>query len=271
VILVNSGSASASEIVAGALQDHDRGIILGTKTYGKGLVQSVIPLNYDASLKITTSKYYIPSGRCIQSERYDSTAESSIIPYSPVPGERIFRTLNLGRTVHEAGGITPDLYLNTDSVSLFLERIRSSSTMMRFVAYYLNTHPDWEFRQVGPDIRTAFLAFIDSTLPADGSALHRSYRQFLSTARSSELPSPLIEEIRRFEHRLSRSNHVLFDAHWQWLEEQLNEEFTAQIFGQQQRIASSLATDLQVQKARDLLTHSDAYTLVLKGSASGSE
>ena len=268
VVLVNHGSASSSEIVAGAIQDHDRGIILGTQTYGKGLVQSVIPLNYDASLKITTSKYYVPSGRCIQSERYDSSVSSSILPGATSTKDRIFRTLQLGRVVKEAGGIMPDLIMDTDSVSLYLQRIRSSGAILTFVAYYINTHPDWEFRAVDTEIRSAFFAYLDTALPASDSELHRRYRELLSAAERSEVPPSLLHEIQQLSKRIEHSDRVVFDSHWGWLEQKLNQEFIAQSFGVQQGLASSLTSDELVQKARELLMHHEMYSLVLRGSPS---
>ena len=116
VVLVNNSSASASEIVAGALQDIDRGVIIGQRTFGKGLVQNVIPLSYNSQAKITVAKYYIPSGRCIQAIDYskkDDNGNSGKIPDSLITA---FKTLN-GRTVYDGGGIEPDIEIEPEKLS----------------------------------------------------------------------------------------------------------------------------------------------------------
>ena len=105
IVLINGSSASASEIVAGAIQDHDRGAILGTQSFGKGLVQTITPLSFNTSLKITTAKYFTPSGRCIQ--KIDYSKDNDVIPISDSLKKDIFSTDNK-RIVYSAGGITPD-------------------------------------------------------------------------------------------------------------------------------------------------------------------
>lgn len=107
VVLVDSGSASASEIVSGALQDLDRATIIGTRTYGKGLVQSIRPLPYDGQLKVTTAKYYTPSGRCVQAIDYSHRNEDGSVGHIPDSLTHSFQTAH-GRTVKDGGGITPD-------------------------------------------------------------------------------------------------------------------------------------------------------------------
>ena len=122
VVLTNRGSASASEIVSGAIQDLDRGVIIGQKTFGKGLVQTTRKLTYNTQLKVTTAKYYIPSGRCIQAINYAEKDENGAVKKVPDSLKVAFQTLN-GRTVYDGGGIDPDVitdveYLSDISISL---------------------------------------------------------------------------------------------------------------------------------------------------------
>lgn len=116
VVLTNKGSASASEIVAGAIQDLDRGVVVGQKTFGKGLVQTTRPLSYNTKLKVTTAKYYVPSGRCIQAINYAEKDEDGSVKRIPDSLKTPFKTLN-GRTVYDGGGIDPDITVEPDKLS----------------------------------------------------------------------------------------------------------------------------------------------------------
>ena len=116
MVMVNSGSASASEIVAGAIQDLDRGSIMGTRTYGKGLVQAFRPVGYNGKLKLTTSKYYTPSGRCVQAIDYSNRNEDGSVGVVPDSLKKEFKT-RLGRSVYDGGGITPDNEIKSISYS----------------------------------------------------------------------------------------------------------------------------------------------------------
>lgn len=144
VVMVNNGTASASEITAGTIQDLDRGTVLGTKTFGKGLVQVPIDLPYNSNMKLTTSRYYIPSGRCIQAINYKHKNGGSreLVADSL---KREFKTLH-GRTVKDGGGIMPDIIVEPDSmpnIVYYLSNpgLDSTSVMMDYVVSYVAKHP----------------------------------------------------------------------------------------------------------------------------------
>lgn len=136
VILVNKGSASASEIVAGAIQDNDRGVIVGEQTFGKGLVQSIITLPYNTFLKITTSKYFTPSGRCINRNHFKTETIDKINQLHHT--DSIFFTKN-HRKVVESNGIQPDIVVKSDSESTFVQFLTKKNLFAFFVAYLENT------------------------------------------------------------------------------------------------------------------------------------
>ncbi len=141
-VLINTQSASAAEIVAGAMQDLDRGVVLGERSYGKGLVQSVVRLSYNTALKLTTSKYYTPSGRLIQKESNNAVSESrKVLP--PVPGEKaseLFYTKGR-RKVYGGGGIMPDIQLSEPVTSPYLSELSKRGLLFLFSSVYRSSHP----------------------------------------------------------------------------------------------------------------------------------
>ncbi len=140
VVLTNKGSASASEIVSGTIQDLDRGIVIGQRTFGKGLVQSTRPLQYNTQIKITTAKYYTPSGRCIQALDYSHRNEDGSVGNMPDSLKKAFKTKN-GRTVLDGGGVEPDLVTALPPLSLFTQTLISQFVLFDFATMYRQNHP----------------------------------------------------------------------------------------------------------------------------------
>ena len=144
VVLVNRFSASASEIVSGALQDLDRATIMGQRTFGKGLVQGIRPLPYNGQLKVTTAKYYTPSGRCVQAIDYSRRGEDGEVTYIPDSLTHEFKTA-AGRTVRDGGGITPDVVLDPHTYSrLALSLFNYSTVPSEYTLRFVRNHPDVE-------------------------------------------------------------------------------------------------------------------------------
>lgn len=143
VVLVNGNSASASEIMSGSLQDYDRAIILGTRTYGKGLVQTTMDLPYNGQMKLTTAKYYIPSGRCVQALNYKHS-KGGYVEHVPDSLTKVFYTAN-GREVRDGGGVKPDVEVKPDSlpnIAFYLAGARDSNeVMLNYEVDYIAKHP----------------------------------------------------------------------------------------------------------------------------------
>jgi len=169
VLLVNRGSASASEIVSGAIQDHDRGVIVGTTTWGKGLVQGVYPLPYGAGLALTTARYYTPSGRWIQRDYtnfYDyinPDAESGDNRDADAKKNgKVFYTA-AGRPVYAAGGITPDEVVRFEKASKLVQSLQAHGAFFNFAVDYLSRHPDVsEGFAVDEPLKRDFFQFVEN-------------------------------------------------------------------------------------------------------------
>jgi carboxyl-terminal processing protease len=162
VILINEGSASASEIVAGAIQDLDRGVLVGTKSFGKGLVQVFQPLSYGNQLKITNQKYFTPSGRWIQSKNYFKENRFGVFKPNPYFNQTEFKTLN-GRIVFAEGGITPDKTVDIIKNNELLEALNYEDMYYKFAARYVLENPNGDNFTMNDDILNSFLSYISST------------------------------------------------------------------------------------------------------------
>lgn len=141
VVLINRGSASASEIVAGTIQDYDRGVVIGEKSYGKGLVQVSRPLSYNSQLKVTTAKYYTPTGRCIQVLDYTHRRDDGSVGSIPDSIKREFKTPN-GRTVYDGGGIDPDIKTQAMEAHPLTQVLFEKGFLFDFATMYVARHPE---------------------------------------------------------------------------------------------------------------------------------
>ena len=139
VVLTSNGTASAAEIVSGVVQDYDRGVLIGKKTFGKGLVQTTRSLPYDAQLKITSAKYYIPSGRCIQAIDYSHRNEDGSVGKIPDSLKVAFKTKH-GRTVYDGGGIDPDIEVNIEYYSNLLVNLINQNIIFDYASKYHFEH-----------------------------------------------------------------------------------------------------------------------------------
>ena len=188
VVLVSRGSASASEIVAGAIQDHDRGLIVGQRTWGKGLVQSVYTLPYGAGLALTTAKYYTPSGRWIQRDYSDLLAyvnpddrdgntEESASAEPPRKEGEVFYT-DAGRTVYAAGGITPDVMVKNNRDSKLLTQLLARNLPFNFAVNWLVKHPDVSRDvTVTPAMRDEFFKFAETSRFSTAEELRKTWNE----------------------------------------------------------------------------------------------
>jgi len=269
VMLVNRNTASASEITAGSLQDLDRAVILGTRTYGKGLVQIPVDLPHDASLKVTISKYYIPSGRCIQAINYKHTGGGykENIPDSLT---HEFKTRG-GRTVRDGGGIKPDVEMKGDSLAsitagLFSTGADSTEVVTQYVVNYVAKHPTIaapsEFRLTDADYDEFKAMVINSGFKYD-LGTGKMFDELVKVAQIEGRYSEAQAEFDALKAKLSNNLPADLDRHREVIQSLLEENIVTCYYYQRGAAESMLKYDKQVARALELLKDKEEYRKLL--------
>ena len=261
VILVNHGSASASEIVAGAIQDLDRGVIVGERTFGKGLVQSIFPVGKNTSLKLTTAKYYIPSGRLIQKEDY---LNNGVLTDGLDMRDSVFVTRS-GRVVSGGGGINPDIEVRRPELAPLTTRLWSRSLFFSFVTEnqrrYNLTLPVAISDHIMEDFR-AYVQGKDVTASFPGQQELASFEASLAALESFDGQVDLAALQSYYEARAATA----FDDEYEQIRRRLRLGFAALIAGVEARIESSLQDDAAYLRAVELIQTPLAYQQILAPS-----
>jgi carboxyl-terminal processing protease len=261
VVLVNEGSASASEIVAGAMQDHDRGIILGTKSYGKGLVQTITPLNYNASLKITTAKYYTPSGRCIQ--KIDYSKENKVITDVDSVIATPFLTDNK-RTVYSAGGISPDTTIDYDIQGDITKALLIKGMFFKFADHYYYSHQNENFKTADND--ELFKSFEDYTKEQNfeyTSDAEKEVDRLVQIASSQNMGNNISSELDKLKNQFENFEGKELSVFEQEILREIKEEIAARYSGTEGKIKAGLEYDKQFQAAYKVLNDPSVYNRLL--------
>ena len=267
VVLVSGGSASASEIVAGSLQDLDRAVILGQRTFGKGLVQTTRQLSHGTQLKITTSRYYVPSGRCIQAVDYVHRNADGSAGKIPDSLRRAFTTRN-GRTVMDGGGITPDVLLDASSSATVTAALQGKQLIFDYATNFRNRHASiaaaQDFRLDEKEFER-FRAFVDTQAFVYSVGMETELENVKKQAteeKSFERLKPAYTELKtRME--TSRKEDMLRNK--EEITRKLSEEIVARYYYQEGRIAVSLRSDDEVKRAAELLRSAN-YRSILQGT-----
>jgi len=249
IVLVNSGSASASEIVAGALQDLDRAVILGNRTFGKGLVQTTRDLSYNTKLKVTTAKYYIPSGRCIQALDYSHRNADGSVGNIPDSLISIFKTKN-GRQVKNGGGVTPDIRDIQDTLSTLAYKLVQDYVIFDFATEYAANHktiasPD-KF-VVSDEIYNDFHRFLAEKKFSYESRSEQTLKNLIETAKRERYYDAAQNEFTALEKGLTLNLDLDLGKFSEEIRELLKDEIVSRYYYQKGAIIASLANDHEIR------------------------
>jgi carboxyl-terminal processing protease len=268
VLLTSRGSASASEIVAGSLQDYDRGVILGQRTFGKGLVQTTRRLSYNTQLKVTTAKYYIPSGRCIQAVDYTHRNEDGSVGIIPDSLIHEFKTKK-GRTVFDGGGILPDIKEEPENFSRIAVSLATRNILFDFATRYAGKHDSiaspGQFKLTDQD----YAQFVEFLKDKDFDYKTESESKLLElekAAKNEKYYEQVKDELNLLSASLAHDKNKDIQTFRPEIEQLLTEEIVSRYYYQGGRIAYSLRFDKQVQSAMKLLQDKAKYTAILDGS-----
>lgn len=270
VVLVNKGSASSSEITAGALQDLDRAVIVGTQTFGKGLVQTTVDMPYNSAMKLTTNKYYIPSGRCIQAVNYkrglgnnrEQVADSL---------KRVFFTRN-GREVKDGGGIMPDLEVKPDSMTNIVYYLvsapDSAEVVFDYVYDYVQKHPTiapaGEFELTDADYEEFKQRVLQSSFKYDEET-EKYLKQLEDLARFEGYYDDAKADFDALKKKLTHDTERDLDFNKDRLMRYLESDIVYHYYNERGSLECSLRRDKQVAEAKRLLANLDEYNSILQG------
>ncbi len=259
VVLVNERSASASEVVSGSLQDMDRAVVMGQTSFGKGLVQNYVSLPYRTQMKLTTAKYYTPSGRCIQKLQYNNRDEAGQAKSLNKEQKRKFKTAN-GRTVYEGGGIDPDKFLDPYQGIAVLKWLEKEWILFDWANEQYNAKPDTLFQAITDQQFNQFLAF---AIKKSELALQVKFKQSLGSMYDDTLFIQKISGIRINNNTLSANLKADILANKEVIKRMLNKEMMQRKLKKMQFFKQWLEYDTETKEAANLLFNSSEYQQLL--------
>lgn len=265
-VLVNRSSASASEIVAGTVQDLDRGVIIGERSYGKGLVQVTRPLGYNARLKLTTAKYYTPSGRCIQAIDYTNRNPDGSVGKIPDSLKKTFKTKS-GRTVQSGGGVEPDIKLEDDPYSKLAITLYSKNYLFDYATQYAKKHstitPPANF-SLSKEAFNEFAKWLENKDYSYRSETEVALDSLKQTAQREKYYDAIKTDFSAMETKLSHDKKQDLYKHEGEITRFLENEIVSRYYYMRGRIENSLNADNDVKSALDILGQPAKYQALLQ-------
>ena len=270
-ILVDGGSASASEIVAGSIQDYDRGVIIGQRTFGKGLVQNILPLSYNTQMKVTIAKYYIPSGRCIQEIDYSKNKKQDTLTshLSPLTSDTLgkpFKT-EAGRTVYEGHGIMPDVKIEPKQYATATAYLYAKNYIFDYATKYVSEHktiaPAKEFK-IDDATYNDFMAFVKEKGFSYTTESEKKLEELKKKAKDEGYYESIGNQLENLEAQLKADKENDLTKNRADIEDLLRLEIVGRYYYQVGRIMASLENDPDLKEAFDILLDQKRYQSILK-------
>ena len=267
-ILVDGNSASASEIVAGAIQDYDRGVIIGQRTFGKGLVQNILPLSYNTQMKVTVAHYYIPSGRCIQEIDYSHKKDTTQTKTDTLG--KSFKTLG-GRTVYEGHGIMPDVKVKRDAYATVTAYLFAKNYIFDYANKFYHEHKSIapaESFQIDEATYQDFMKFVKDKKFAYTTESEKAIEKLKKTAKEEGYLDKIKPQIELLEKNLAAEKENDLISNRKDIEELLRSEIVGRYYYQKGRIVASLNDDPDLKRAFEILLNTngkDEYHSILSG------
>lgn len=265
VVMINGGSASASEIVAGALQDLDRAVLVGTKSFGKGLVQSTLPVPYDGILKVTISRYYIPSGRCIQQLDYSHRNPDGSVAAVPDSLTKVFKTVG-GRDVRDGGGIRPDIEIDAESMDAIVYEMTNEGRLFEYVnKLYLECPNIKELSEVviSEEEMDRFLTYLEGTDFKYGEMSKEALKQVERLAEFEGYKEGSKEAFEQLRAALTPSLKRDMAKSREQAKRMMRGMLAQHYFGQQGQYAVTLESDPTMKGALEVLSNKAKYQSIL--------
>lgn len=261
IVLINGASASASEIVAGAIQDHDRGVILGTQSFGKGLVQTITPLSFNTSLKVTTAKYYTPSGRCIQ--KVDYSKNSRVIADSDSIKKVSYSTDNK-RTVFSAGGISPDTTVKDENISDLLKDLLAKGMIFGFADKYFYKNEKLDFQKLNDEnLIKEFKSYLLSEKYEFESDVKKKVDEIIKHLYEEHDSKDFTKTLEQLKKNVAEMFETEFKDNKQDILAEIKIELASRFLGNNGAIRESLKFDIQFSSALELLKNENRYSELL--------
>ncbi|RAJ98051.1 carboxyl-terminal processing protease [Larkinella arboricola] len=267
VVLTNSRSASAAEIVSGVIQDYDRGVLVGQLTYGKGLVQTTRELSYNTKLKITTAKYYIPSGRCIQAIDYSHRNPDGSVGKIPDSLKTAFKT-KAGRTVYDGGGVSPDVPVEAVAPTPIALSLTNKGLIFDYAVKYHHDHPTIkparEFHLTDADYQE-FVTWLKDKEYDYTTQVEKELSTLEASAKKEKSFNQIQDQLKALRTKLSHSKDADLATFKSEIKTLLEQEIVGHYYLQKGMKEASFSTDPEIKAALDLFSDMNRYQSVLKG------
>ncbi|MDB2368789.1 S41 family peptidase [Flavobacteriales bacterium] len=270
VVLINRSSASASEIVSGAVQDLDRGIVIGQRSFGKGLVQQTRKLSYNAQLKVTTAKYYIPSGRCIQALDYSNRDEDGSVGKVADSLRTEFKTLVNGRSVFDGGGITPDISIEPQKFSNILRSLVSKRHIFNFANQFRRANDsivEAKTFVIEDDVYNQFKQYLNDKEYEYETKTEKAIKDLEKDAEGEKYLIDLQDQLDAITSKMEESKNNDIERFRAEISELLEMEIATRYYYQKGKIETTIKHDEDLAKAIEVLNDMPVYNAILRGDS----